>query len=410
MIQYLLKLSRQGALIFVLVSVALIQQLPIVKDLAYSEIRILVYFLMLILIFRIPLSTIVYMKIPKVLQIYFLTMVFIIIQLFVFRIIGGSIQLDSFSEPLVSLGILYASYSFVQKGAEIDKIVSVYILLSTILSLSTALYYGPGIFIIPDRYFVAFKSGPTYAAMYASILSFGRILKNIKNKSIDRKTRIINESFYLIIIVLNFLAIIAIKSRSALIGTAIGIIILMFFFFKPTIKTILLLTVILIVILLTNLTGFTPIRDIFEETILSGFDRSSADSILTGRLSLSQNAILFISNNLSFGEMLGEKWYFNSRPHNYFLNKFVSLGLIGSIPFVFLYSILAIYCIHNLIRLREQRILDSKDIGIVLLAVSFLLSTIEYTLPFGPGATQMIVWLLVGQYLRRQTNKVQRAG
>ena len=342
MIHCPLKLSRQGALIFVLVCVALIQQLPIIKDLAYSEIRILVYFLMLILIIRIPLSTIVYMKIPKVLQIYFLTMAFIVIQFFVFRIIGGNVQFDSLSEPLVSLGILYVSCTFMQDNSEDEIVVTAFIILSTVLSLSTALYYGPGLFLIPDRYTVAFKSGPTYAAMYASILSFGRILKQVKSENVNSIMRLSSGFFYLMIIVLNFSAIIAIKSRSALIGTTIGIIMLVFFFFKPTIKMILLLTVILIVILITNLTGFTPIRDVFEEAILSGFDRSSADSILAGRLSLNQNAFLFISNNLSFGEVLGERWYFIARPHNYFLNKFVSQGLIGSVPYVLFLLVLEV--------------------------------------------------------------------
>jgi hypothetical protein len=399
------RFSRREALIFILILIALAQQLPVIKDFAYSELRILIYLLMLILLLKIPFSTIVYMRIPRILQVFLFAIFLIVAQSLIFRIIGGSVRLDFLIEPFVSFAILYVSCTYSHDDTKVELIVSAYIILSTILSVSTALYYGPGLFIIPDRYTVAFKSGPTYAAMYASILSFGRLLRMIKDNTINWRTRLYKESYYTMIIIFNYTAIIAIKSRSALIGTSLGIALLLLFSLKYNVKLYVILIISLIMVIISTLFGFTPIRDAFEGTLFLGYDRQSADSILSGRLSLSQNAILFSKNNLLFGEIFGETWYFDTRPHNYFLNKIVSFGLVGSIPFVFLYLVLAAYCFFNLTRARRKRILISRDIGIVLLTVSFAISIVEYSLPFGPGATQFIVWFLVGQYEIRRRRK-----
>ena len=84
-------------------------------------------------------------------------------------------------------------------------------------------------------------------------------------------------------------------------------------------------------------------------------------------------------------------------PHNYILNKWLNYGIIGSLPIVLFYLYLWFFTIKGIF-------ISKKTLGFKLpvwvLLFSLIVSMFEYTYPYGPGASQIMVWFLLGQYYR----------
>ena len=99
-----------------------------------------------------------------------------------------------------------------------------------------------------------------------------------------------------------------------------------------------------------------------------------------------------------FGELNTVDRFFG-RAHNYILNKWVRYGIIGSLPMIILY--ISLFAFDA--RLLLSRIRTSKSVltGWLLL-FGLIISTFEYTYPYGPGVSQIVVWFMIGQVIRKQ--------
>lgn len=89
--------------------------------------------------------------------------------------------------------------------------------------------------------------------------------------------------------------------------------------------------------------------------------------------------------------------------HNYALNVLVSLGVLGSLPLLWLYFWLWRFGLRGLMPpVREDSASDGQYRSVRLLAAallvfSLIVSLFEYAAPYGPGTAMALTWFMLGQ-------------
>lgn len=122
------------------------------------------------------------------------------------------------------------------------------------------------------------------------------------------------------------------------------------------------------------------------------------NSLSAGRWRVYEESIAFIIDNPLFGEITSST-RLNGTAHNYVLNKLVKLGFVGSFPLLVFYLYLWFFVFKGLSS-RTDVVSRGSKLGLLVLLFSLITSLFEYSHPFGPGVTQIMVWFLLGQYLR----------
>lgn len=380
----------KGVFISILVILTIIQQMPIIKDLYYEQIRGLLYFLFGLLT---AISLISFNRIIKYKTFRFFSLV--ILYGFVLAIIiyffTQNVSDFNVGEIVVPYGVLICSLSTYFTNIQIRRLLRAYIILATILGISSVFYYGDG-FIITQSYFLEAKNqiGP--------LLGIATVMTEVwlvKEQGASIKKRV---ALFLLFIVLLF-SIVFIRNRSSLVGI-FGITCLLsgsVLRGKKTIKFYLLLTFLLIGVIIATLTGvFDGLIDIFINSLTMNYDVADLDSLSAGRTDVYLQAIDFIKNNFFLGEMGGTEFISTTFPHNYVLNKMVELGVLGSLLFLSLYFYFWIFVIKNLF-FKGTKYLYGIPLWVMLF--SLIISLFEYTYPYGPGTSQLMVWFMLGQQL-----------
>lgn len=114
-------------------------------------------------------------------------------------------------------------------------------------------------------------------------------------------------------------------------------------------------------------------------------------------------ALKFVSLYPFFGEFSCGEAFFRT-PHNYVLNKWVSFGIVGSLPFIVLYGYLIALALRMLFY-KQRRAFEDTVLWLLLLGL--IISMFEYTYPYGPGASQIMVWFYL-RLIPYSENRIER--
>lgn len=378
---------------FILILLTIIQQFPVVSELFYNRIRLFLYISFSIISI---LSFLIFIlrsyKIYHKFTLYFLLIVIYSFMLYIITIVSGRVTFNIF-EMLVPFGIFITSIILNLDNKKTSYLVFAYLVFSLILGVSLIYYYGEGL-TITKTYFFRSKNqvGPLIgiSTVIAWLWLFDQKLINIKYNSIILR---------LILFVLLFLSIIILRNRSGMLGVSCVMFtyIVKNFNLRINKKNIIYILLFLVLLIVSIMSGF--LKNIFNfiyNSIFLNYDISDINSISAGRIYGYQIAIDFIKKYPLLGR-LNSIYESNTIPHNYILNTLVNYGLL-SMPFILFYIYLWFFTLKNIIKG------DNRHFSYIkwLLLFSLIVSLFEYTYPYGPGVSQIMLWFIIGQYFNEK--------
>ena len=379
---------------FFLVNLTIIQQMPLIKDIFYNQIRFFLYYGFAFF------AGISLQSINKILKINFfrffiLTILYSIVLFFT----NKAVKASSVIELFVPFGILACSFNTGFSKKQLENFLLWYVLFSMILGVFSIIYYGQG-FKITKNYFFAQKNqlGPLLGI---STVITGTWIINKEQYDISVNALIKISTFFLLI-----LSILLIRNRAGFVGVVCTLIlfILLEYRIKTTLKKLIAISSICFMIIILLFFGlFNSMKDLLIQSLFSGFDVTDINSISSGRIDVYKLSLKFIRKYPVLGKLEGGSFYYN--PHNYILNKWVSFGVLGSSPFVVFYIYLYIFLIIGLCKNRSKQ---SFSLPLWVLLFSLIVSNFEYTYPYGPGVSQLMLWFLLGQYFRHNLRSIYR--
>ncbi|MDF2520159.1 MAG: hypothetical protein K0R84_787 [Clostridia bacterium] len=375
----------------VLISLTILQQMPIIKDVFYNQIRVGLYFgfglFSIISIFSVSQ----FFKVHFI-RYFILTISYTFILGIFINIYGG--EGTALFELIVPFGILICSLNTNFDEKQLNIILSWYIIISAILGVSSIFYYGEG-FTITRNYFLVGKNqvGP--------LLGISTVIIGIW--ILDKKQFNTRHNYILLkigIFILLIFSVLIIRNRSGLVGVVVilTLILLNKYRYKINIKNLLITQVIITIIFILFLLGlFNELIEMFLQSLFYNYDINDLNSISAGRIDGYKFALEYIKQYPILGE-LGNELYIYATPHNYILNKWVKYGIIGSLPNVMFYLYLWFYTFKRIFRSMGK---VEFTLPIMVLLFSLIVSIFEYTYPYGPGVSQLMLWFLLGQYLKK---------
>ncbi len=377
--------------LYILISLTIIQQMPLIRELLYSNIRLVLYIGFGIFSIISFFNIFEYIRISFV-RYFILAIVYSLILHAVVLVLYG--RTTENLEIIIPFGILICSLNTNFDKKQLSKFLVWYIILSVILGISSILYYGQG-FKITISYFLEGKNQIGTLLGISTVIT-GIWILNKKQFDFKYSNLILKASVYIILIV----SILIIRNRSSLVGILVVTLLALFkeFRFKRNLVNLLIIQLVLIIVFSLFLLGvFDGVFDFVYKSIFYNFDITDLNSISAGRVDVYILALEFIKQHPILGE-LGGGSFIQSIPHNYILNKWVNYGILGSLPLILFYIFLWFFAFKEL-RKQEKNINFTLPLWVLLF--SLIVSLFEYTYPYGPGVSQLMVWFLLGQYFRR---------
>lgn len=381
--------------LYILFSLTIIQQMPLIKDLYYSQIRFFLYIVFGLFCLVSLFSITKYFKYHFV-KFFLITILYALTINIIFSIFGSN-SIDIF-ELLVPFGVLLCSLNTSFDKRQISKILIWYILLATLLGVISISYYSEG-FNITAVYSVPGKNqiGP--------ILGISTLIMGLW---IIKKSQFEIRHDYLIfkigIFTLLITSIIVIRNRASIVAILISLILFLLieYKFKKTIKSLMTAQLFLLGITVLFLFGtFDSIIDSFWKSLTLNYDITDLNSLSANRTDVYMQAFQFAIQNPIYGEA-GNARFIYYTPHNYILNKWVEIGVIGSLPLVLFYLYLWFFAIRGIF---VNKVSNQFTFPLWVLLFSLIVSIFEYTYPFGPGVSQIMLWFLLGQYIKTPKEK-----
>jgi hypothetical protein len=132
-----------------------------------------------------------------------------------------------------------------------------------------------------------------------------------------------------------------------------------------------------------------------KKYIFDSFMQGKEGDITSDRTYRNSQAISFLNDNLLIGNIEGKSnvaWV-----HNFPLLQAYNFGIIGAFGVLLLYF----YLLFNIIKsVFKYDIFNIRNIGFMLLAVSFGISMAEPSFPFGPGTVNVFNFIMFGVALK----------
>lgn len=364
----------------------LIQQFPIIREAAYEPLRALIYGLFALLLLYILISK-PYDIYPSMIGIFFLTFYIVCLEALVFHLLGLDFPLTEVRELFVPFGILLCSFWLIEKKF-VNFLIPAYIILALAMGAANGLYYS-GI-QIAEQYLVPGKNqlGPIL-----SLCGFVCLYFILKNQS--RNQPYIWTKLFAFILFIGFTgALMIIRNRAGLLALFVSISLLLtrFLIRKLTLKKVIFIYCLLFSLPLCVLYGFFDLPfQLIKNTFTANYEITDLSSISAGRIPTYIKAIQHFSKSPIWGDLTLQDWKLGN-PHNYVLIKLMEFGLLGSFHLLFLYFYLWFFMFSG--------IRKTNSLACWLLFMSLITSLLEYTHPYGPGTSQILVWFFLGQYLR----------
>ncbi|MFW3496704.1 O-antigen ligase family protein [Aerococcus viridans] len=291
------------------------------------------------------------------------------------------------------MGVLIASVNARLEITFIRKLVDWFILLVTFLSVTSILYYGNG-FSISATYLIPAKNQIGPMISIAILLSlFTLINRDFLIK--DRK----NNFFYLVCFLLTFTSLLTIRNRSGMLAIAFCVFLycLTRIKFKYKLKTWGAIYFTFCIFLGLFYFGyFDRLLNYIWDSFTLNYDVTNIDMLSAGRFDTYIEGIIFVYENPVFGE-IGNNNFLRGTPHNYIIANIVSYGLVFGMPLIVFYLYLWWFTIKNTL-FGSKNSMQLEFIWVLF--TTLIVSLFEYSYPYGPGTSQLMMWTLFGYFLR----------
>lgn len=385
------------AYLSIIIIFTIIQQMPFLKDNYYEGMRYILYALFG------SISVYSFQNINKLIKNrlifrYFLIIIYVIFLLILSMLMQSHRGIELLMELVVPFGVLISSANIEFSRKNQSKIMNIYIFLSIILGLYSILYYVDG-FTITNQYLIKSKNqiGPILGiSCVMSLYIFFNPEKFCVRKII------VLHYLYLVAYFILLFSIIIFRNRATLVGLGCISVILLIknkkvINYKKIISTI---SILIILIILFMNRFFDHMIGMIWDSFTLNYNITDLNSLSAGRVDGYIEAIEYSLKYPLFGETMGpiELIY---TTHNYILNKWVRFGIVGSLPIILFYIYLWLIAIRELLG-RKSYVND--NLSAFLLLFSLIISFFEYTYPFGPGVTQIMIWFLIGQKIAKKIN------
>ncbi len=382
--------KNESYIFYVLIIIFFMQQQPGIPSNMYSMFRLTIYLIMFILLTYLFINSRT-KNLSRLFKATFILFLFSFL-IFVAGVIGGKRDFTNVEEIAIPLAVLFSSLQRRLSKENLSNLLVLYFILSFFLSISVVLKYNLN-FNISDQYLVASKNqiGP--------FLAYGAMLGVYDLSSKERKMHI-NKLLEIIITGVILMTIVMMRNRASIVAI---IVVLLIIFIKKLCQNLskkrLIQFMLLILILATlfQLGMFDPLFKVLNDALFLNYNISDINSLSANRTNIYKAAIDYVRSNPFFGELTSSYSFTNlyGHAHNYIINKFVMLGLIAGFPF-FMY-----YCYLWVLSFKNFTLSKSNKLSGMMLLFALIVSLVEYTYPFGPGASQFLLWFLIGQETRK---------
>jgi len=373
-----------------LISLTVIQKMPIIRDTFSEEFRIILYFLfgMYVLISLPVLEK--HVRKTAIVRLFLLVTVFS----FFLNIIALIFKNNSapFMDLMIPFGILICSlYTSFNKN-QLSRLLMWYAILVTLLGVSSIFYYGAGFHItqlnlVPGKNNIGPMLGIAAITLVVSI--FDKRQFEIRN----------NYMLFKIALLISILgSLLAMRNRSGIVAVSLVVLFYLIREYRPkkSLKTIMsTLLMLVVVFFLFRYGAFNNITDMFWKSLTLNHDITDFNSMSAGRLDGYELALDYIVQHPVSGGLVGDV-EFNYIPHNYILYNWLNYGIVGSIPLVGFYLYLFYFAFRGI----YHKLKNGFTLPMWVLLFSLIVSLAEYTYPYGPGVSQLMLWFLIGQYVK----------
>ncbi len=393
------RFGKTKLLLIVGVLLTIIQQMPVIRDNFYQEVRIVLYTLFAF-VSIVPFMRVMRRETSVIIKVFSVTILIGFLELIFFDILDPRFQSLELFELVIPYVILISAYSF-NFNKEINLLTDIYAFFAVMMGIMLIYHYG-GSFVIAEQYLQGVAKNQTGPILgIASIILFEKIITMTRSHSYY----FLKSIWYSLLFIGGIACLLILRNRAGL----VALFIVQFFIVinrlrkKPTLRSLFVITISALLILLLILSGYlNPIFNIVNMAFTLNFDLHDLNSLSADRINTYKLAVEYIRMYPAFGELTaGESLY--GIAHNYILNKWVKYGLIGSLPFVLFYIYLVLVIMKN--AFFEGVNLEGKKTAHWLLIYGFIISVFEYTFPFGPGTSQVMTWFMLGNYLSNRNKE-----
>lgn len=270
---------------------------------------------------------------------------------------------------------------------QMSNLLTIYAVSGLIVGISIVMTNIGGFKIIENNV-VTYKNAIGVVLSTASIISFYMSFERDKYVKLYR-------IFLLIISIILVMSILTIRARAAALLTLVSFVIILYLKNKGKNKEAFLITIVAIVLLVIVMPQ--NVENFIMDSFFKGFEEKD---ITSDRGRRNQQALLFLKDNLLVGNI--NRVFHVDQIHNYPLRILFNGGIIFSFPILLLYVYLLIKIISCTIK---ENMRELKNIGFIAIIIPFGISMLEPTLPFGPGATTVFSFMLLGIALKNKYEK-----
>ncbi len=369
------------------------QQLPIIRETYYDTIRLLLYGSFAVLILYSILNLNILLKF-KVYWMFVLIIVYaLLVSLSIYLFDGDLYPILLY---IVPFGIITISIANPYNNREIMLLLWMYAMSNLVMGIANIFYYGNGFEVtrlVPEKN----QIGPMIGY---SILIFIFFVKHYKYMLLKVM------SFGLVLV--SFFTLLAISNRSTIVGVTIMMIFMMLYVIFLGIKKLLsnnkkevfIATGIMMAIVLIGLQFefIQTLMDTFWTSITYNRIITDLNALSSGRIQLIEDSFVWIKTYPLFGFIGVESIPISEYTHVFILHTWMQYGLLGSFPFLLFYLFFVLIIIKILFNIEKDVF---SILVFMLLSVSYVISLLEYSYPYGPGVSQFILWMMLGQYVLR---------
>lgn len=322
-----------------------------------------------------------YIKRISVVKTHTVCLVFFLVAIFIFYAFGADVNFSPAQDLTIALLILIIGLNIDVNEKQFKRLVSAFVVFYTLSALSIVFTYASG-FVIQDQYLAVPKNqlAPVYGVAFIIAIYFA-----FKGKGV-------NKFLYYTLAGLLMASLLVIRGRAVIVAVFVTSFIFMFYYVRNMKYRIVIIVVILAVL--------PFIGQFVYDALFLNYDVTDLDSLSTGRMERNTMGLVFIMENLLFGELFNQ--FRGNTIHNYILISLVSYGLLlGSL-------LLTVYFkyIFTVIRGIKNNSFGYYEIGPLVMVVLLIVSLFEYTYPYAPGSAVFFPFLLMGQYLK-SNNKIR---
>lgn len=380
-------------LIGFLVFIMAFQQFPVIRETYYDTIRLLLYVFFAVLVIYSILNLNILLKFKVYLMFVLIIIYALLVSISIYFFDGDLYPILLY---IVPFGIITISIANRYNNNEIMLLLWIYAMSNLAMGIANIFYYGNGFEVtrlVPEKN----QIGPMVGY---SILIFIFFVKHYHHLLLKLT------SFGLVLI--SFFTLLAISNRSAIVGVSIMMVFMMLYVIFLGIKKLLsnnrkevfITTAVMIVIILIGLQleFIQTLMDTFWTSITYNRIITDLNALSSGRIQLIEDSIVWIKTYPLFGFIGVESIPISVYTHVFILHTWMQYGLLGSLPLLLFYLLFIWINIKILFNIEKDVF---SVLVFMLISVSYVISFLEYSYPYGPGVSQFILWMMLGQYVLR---------